>query len=65
MSDPIIKSSDLRALKYCVSGSKRFFDRHGLGWKEFLKHGIPASRVEATGDAMALKIVQHVRERSK
>lgn len=55
--------ADLRTVKYCANGSKAFFTRYGLDWRSFVKNGIPASELEATGDAMAIKICEVVRGR--
>ena len=41
---------DLRAARYCLAGVRPWFRRHGLGWQEFLDHGIDADRLRATGD---------------
>jgi len=58
----IVKLSDLRKVKYCVSGSKAFFARHGIDWRDFCKNGIDAEILEGTGDAMAIKLAQVVRD---
>jgi hypothetical protein len=42
----------------CSIGARAFFIRHGLDWSEFLKSGIQADKVIATGDAMALRVVE-------
>lgn len=47
---------DLRKLKYCSRGARVFFVKHGLSWRDFLKNGIPAKDLDATGDAMAIKL---------
>lgn len=54
---------DLRKLKYCSKGARIFFVRHGLAWRDFLKNGIPAKDLEATGDAMAIKLAGVARGR--
>lgn len=59
--DPIIRMPDIRAVHMCSRGSRQFFERHGLDWQDFLKNGIPASKLAATGDHMALTLVEHVR----
>ena len=55
--------ADLREVKYCANGSKTFFTRYGLDWRSFVKNGIPASELEATGDAMAIKLCEVARGR--
>lgn len=57
----IVVRSDLDALGYCARGSRRWFARMGLDWGDFVRDGIDAEIIEATGDAMALKLVEHIR----
>lgn len=42
----------------CSRGTRAFFEKHGFDWSQFLKHGIAAEKLAATGDAMALKVVE-------
>lgn len=51
----------LRELGYCNRGARAFFARHGLDWRAFLAGGIQADLLAATGDAMALKVVERAR----
>lgn len=58
--DLIITMKDLRRIgMWCRA--REFAHAHGIDWVDFLKHGVSASRLEATGDALALKIVEEVR----
>lgn len=61
----IITMRDIRAAKMCSGGARRFFDRHGLDWKDFLDNGIESEIVLATGDAMARKVVEVANERRR
>lgn len=45
----------------CSAGARDFFKRHGFDWRDFLKNGIDAKKLEATGDAMALQVVEVAR----
>lgn len=47
---------------YCSSGGRRWFVRHGLDWTAFVKHGIDAETLLATGDGMAISLVDWARE---
>lgn len=47
---------------FCLSGARAWFSRHGLDWRDFVRHGIDAAVLEATGDALALTLVAHARE---
>lgn len=49
---------------YCHPGARKFFQRHGLDWADFVKNGIEAEVVLATGDAMAVRIVESARTRN-
>jgi len=54
----VVLHRHIRELGYCNRGARAFFERHGLDWRAFLAAGIPASRLAATGDAMAMKAVE-------
>lgn len=49
--------------RYCANGSRRWFARMGLDWAAFVRDGIESDVLEATGDAMALKLVEAVKVR--
>ena len=57
----IITMRDIRAARMCSRGTRAFFARHGLDWSAFLENGIEAEKLTATGDAMALKVVEVAR----
>lgn len=61
----IITMRDVRAAKMCSRGARQFFDRHNLDWQQFRKDGLPAEVIEATGDAMAIKVVEVARGRKQ
>lgn len=64
MSEPVIVTMrDIRACRMCRRGTQAFFERHGLDWQRFLRDGVPAEQLEATGDAMALRVVEVARGR--
>lgn len=66
MTEPelIVRSTDLHELRYCMRGARRWFASHGIDWSAFVRNGIPAAQLDATGDALALKLTAHVRARS-
>ncbi len=45
----------------CRAGARAFIERHGLDWAEFRREGLPVEQVEATRDAMALKVAEVAR----
>lgn len=68
MTDVIVQLRHLRGVAgfnekpgFCVGKSREWFRRHGLNWREFTRHGIAAESLIATGDAMALALVEHAR----
>ena len=47
---------------FCRGGSRDWFRAHGLDWADFVRNGIPAEKMEATGDALGLALVAWARE---
>lgn len=62
MSDLIITINDVRAAGLCVNGSRAWFARQGLDFRVFVREGIDADTLLATGDAMALRVVEYARQ---
>jgi hypothetical protein len=47
---------------YCHRGARALCERYGLDWAAIVRDGgLPASRLIATGDALALHLVEHAR----
>lgn len=65
MSDPLVRMEHIRAAKMCSRGARDFFNRHNLDWSKFLKEGIPATELEATGDTMAITVAEVARGRQQ
>lgn len=63
MTEVRVTMRDVRACRLCRRGTREFFLRHGFDWQDFLDNGIEASRLEATGDAMALRVAEAARGR--
>lgn len=61
MTVTIVLHKHMRELRYCNTGARAFFARHGLSWPDFLARGIEAEKLERTGDAMALRVVAHAK----
>lgn len=59
--DVTVRMEHIRRARMCSRGSRAFFERHGLDWQRFLREGIPASELLATGDAMASQVVEVAR----
>lgn len=62
MNEKIITMKDIRKAKMCARGAREFFISYNLDYSEFLRNGISASIIEATGDPLALKVVKISRE---
>lgn len=62
MNDPVVTLAHCRRLNYCARGMRIFCERHELDWQQFRKHGLPASLIEGTGDAMATAAAQLARQ---
>jgi hypothetical protein len=67
--DVLVTMRHLRSVPYftagrgfCASGSRAWFERHGLDFRAFVRDGLPASALEATGCGMALALVRWARE---
>lgn len=53
-----IKMEHIRQARMCSRGARDFFIRHNLDWSTFLQEGIDEELLIATGDAMALQVVE-------
>jgi hypothetical protein len=47
----------------CSKGARAFCLRHGIDWRQLLTIGLDEGQLVATGDAMALLVVEVARER--
>lgn len=47
---------------FCRGGARDWFRAHDLDWQQFVRQGVPAAALEATGDALALALVAWARE---
>lgn len=44
---------------FCAQGSREWFASHGLSWSDFVAHGAEEAVLAATGDALALAVIEH------
>ena len=67
MTEPktMVRMEHIRAAKMCSGGTRAFFERHGLDWSAFLRDGIDAEELLATGDGMAKQVVEVARGRKQ
>lgn len=47
---------------FCRGKSRAWFERHGLDWRSFVRDGIDSGTLEATGDGLALAVVEWARK---
>jgi hypothetical protein len=47
---------------FCRSGARAWFAAHGLDWRAFVKDGLPEETLAATGDALALAVIEWARD---
>jgi len=55
--------TDIRAAKMCSKGARKWAQSKSIDWAKFLREGIEAEELIATGDAMAARLVEVARER--
>jgi hypothetical protein len=60
-SEPRIYMRHIRQAKRCKSGTQNWWVKHGLDWRDFVKNGIAGEVLVATGDPMALEVVEFAR----
>lgn len=61
-----ITINDVRRAGHCVKGAREWFERHDLDFVEFLRNGIDETEFLASGDALAIHVVEiaHARRES-
>jgi hypothetical protein len=52
----------VRAAGFCAAGARTWLERHRIDLMRFIHQGVPASELEATGDALALRVAAIARE---
>lgn len=65
MSDPLVTLADMHSLGYCNRIARVWLKRYGLSWYQLRNEGLPASVLEATGDAQAIRLCEEVRRRGR
>lgn len=64
-NEPVITIDHVRAVGLCVNGTRTWFARHDLDFRAFLREGLDADTLLATGDAMAQRVVEHARQQEQ
>lgn len=67
----IVTLADLRTIRgfsprpgFCAAGARTWFVAHGLDWRDFVRGGIDEAQLLATGDALAIALVNWSHERA-
>lgn len=55
--DIVIRMEDVLAAGYCARGVRRWFNDHAIDFRKFMRSGIPASDLLATGCPQAERVV--------
>jgi hypothetical protein len=63
VKDLLITIDDVRRAGHCVAGIRRWFETHQLDFRDFLRNGIPAEKMLATGDGQGQQVVERTIER--
>jgi hypothetical protein len=64
-TETVINIDHVRAVGLCVNGTRTWFARHDLDFRAFLREGLDADTLLATGDAMAQRVVEHARQQEQ
>lgn len=54
---------DIRSVKYCSRGARKFCELYDIDWEAFLKDGIEEDVLLQFDDAMVLEIITAARKR--
>ena len=57
-----VNNNHSHALGYCAKGVRAFLAGHGIDWLTFVREGIDEEVLLATGDQMALNVVEQARK---
>jgi hypothetical protein len=63
MSDEVIVvMRHIREEGLCARGARAWMSHYGFDFRDFLKNGLRAEELEATGDAFALRVCARARK---
>jgi len=52
----MVRMEHVRALHMCSRGARRWLRRYGLDWSDFVRQGLPAALLRASGDPQAIAL---------
>ena len=62
-ADFLVTSADLRAAGRGCKDTRFWFERYGFDYRDFLRNGLPASALRATGDPLAIPVIEAAEKR--
>jgi hypothetical protein len=62
ISDPMVYTRHLRQARYCVRVARLWAVQNDLDFDKFVREGVRASELEATGDALGIKLARIARD---
>lgn len=65
MIDPTVRIADIRAAlnnQCCTRGIRAWFKHHEFNYGDFIDNGIPASKLEGTGDSFGVRVAKYMKE---
>lgn len=60
-----ITMTDIQQAGHCATGTRRWFELHGLDFRAFLREGIDADEFVSKGDALSARVVELKRKREQ
>jgi len=60
----IVTTADCQALGFCTKGVRYGFERHGLDYRSFARHGVSGEVLLAVNDSNALAMVEEALRRT-
>jgi hypothetical protein len=52
----------VRGYGYCMAGIRQWAAQHGIDWSDFIRNGVPASKLEDMNDAIATSVAGRARK---
>lgn len=58
----MVRMKHIRMAELCADGTRDWWRDNGLDWRDFVRNGIPADKLAATGDPFAIRVAEIARE---
>lgn len=63
MTEPRVTINDIRLAGHCAAGAKAWLTRNGFDFRRFRNEGATEAELLATGDALAVHVIERKRAR--